>query len=81
MRMLGGNCVLRSAVKNSEKKSEKPRTSVSRDATRIMLCLAPGILPALHSYVSPAEIRDQRWLPRDSTPRVTRYHRTVFQDM
>ncbi len=53
MRMLGGNCVLRSAVKNSEKKSEKPRTSVSRVPTRIMLCFAPGMLPALHSNVSP----------------------------
>ena len=52
MRMLGGNCVLRSAVKNSEKKSEKPRTSVSRDATRIMLCLAPGMLPASHGHLA-----------------------------
>ena len=53
MRMLGGNCVLRSAVKNSEKKSEKPRTSVSRVPTRIMLCFAPGMLPASCSNVSP----------------------------
>jgi len=47
MRMLGGNCVLRRAVKNSEKKSENPLTSDSLVATRIMLCLAPGMLPAL----------------------------------
>ena len=52
MRMLDGNCVLRSAVKNSEKKSEKPRTSVRRVPTRIMLCFAPGMLPAMHGTVS-----------------------------
>lgn len=47
MRMLGGNCVLRRAVKNSEKKSEKPLTSLRRVPTRIMLCFAPGMFPAV----------------------------------
>ena len=73
MRMLGGKCAFRSAVKNSEKKSEKPRTSDRRVPTSTMLCFSPGMLPAgltgmkaarnlTHGHVS-AKVNFQYQLP------------------
>ncbi len=46
MRRLGGKWTVRRAVKNSEKKSLNPRTSLSLVPTSTLGAFAPGSVPA-----------------------------------